>query len=34
MPDLVSIDVEGLDFDILKGFDLKKYRPKCFVLKQ
>lgn len=27
-PDLLSIDVEGLDFDILKSIDYLKYKPK------
>ncbi len=26
-PDLISLDVEGLDLDILKGIDFSKYRP-------
>lgn len=26
-PDFISIDVEGLDFDILKSLDFEKYRP-------
>lgn len=27
-PDLLSIDVEGLDYEILASLDLKKHRPK------
>ena len=27
IPDFVSIDVEGLDFQILQSFDMNKYRP-------
>jgi FkbM family methyltransferase len=26
-PDLVSVDVEGLDFEIIKSLDLARYRP-------
>ncbi|MCX6550206.1 MAG: FkbM family methyltransferase [Acidobacteria bacterium] len=26
-PDLLSIDVEGLDFDVLRSLDFRKYRP-------
>jgi Methyltransferase FkbM domain len=26
-PDLISIDVEGLDFEILSSIDFRKYRP-------
>lgn len=32
-PDLVSLDVEGLDFVILQNFDFDKYRPKVFCLE-
>lgn len=32
-PDLISLDVEGMDFEILKSIDLKKYRPKVFVVE-
>lgn len=28
VPDFLSLDVEGIDFQILKSIDLKKYRPK------
>jgi FkbM family methyltransferase len=27
-PDLISIDIEGLDFAVLRTLDFKKYRPK------
>ena len=27
-PDLISIDIEGMDFDVLNTLDFKKYRPK------
>jgi FkbM family methyltransferase len=27
-PDLISIDVEGMDFEILQSLDFNKYRPK------
>ncbi len=32
-PNLVSLDVEGLDLDILKTFDFKKYRPEVFCVE-
>lgn len=32
-PDLVSIDIEGLDFAIIKCIDLKNYRPKVFCVE-
>jgi hypothetical protein len=32
-PNLVSIDVEGLDLDILKTFDFKSYRPEIFCVE-
>jgi len=32
-PDLISIDIEGLDFDIIKCIDLKSYRPKVFCVE-
>ncbi len=32
-PDLVSIDVEGLDLPILKTFDFKTYRPAVFCIE-
>lgn len=30
---LVSIDVEGLDFEILKSFDFEKYQPEVFCIE-
>lgn len=32
-PNLVSIDIEGLDYPILKQFDFNKYRPKVFCVE-
>lgn len=32
-PDFVSIDVEGLDVSILKGFDFDRFRPKVFCVE-
>ena len=32
-PNLVSLDVEGLDLDILKSFDFTKYRPEVFCVE-
>lgn len=32
-PDLVSIDVEGMDLSILKGFDFERFRPKVFCVE-
>lgn len=32
-PNLVSLDVEGLDYVILQDFDFKKYRPEVFCLE-
>ena len=32
-PNFVSIDVEGLDFDIIKSFDFSKYRPEVFCIE-
>lgn len=32
-PDLISIDVEGLDFEILKSLDFNKYAPKVLVIE-
>ncbi len=29
--ELLSIDVEGVDFEVLKGLDLKIYQPEIFV---
>lgn len=31
--DLLSLDVEGTEIDVLKGFDLLKYRPKLILLE-
>ena len=28
-PDVLSTDIEGLDYDIIKSLDLSKYRPGC-----
>lgn len=32
-PNMVSLDVEGLDYLILQNFDFKKYRPEVFCLE-
>ena len=32
-PDFVSIDVEGLDLQILQGFDFTRWRPKVFCVE-
>lgn len=32
-PNLVSLDVEGLDYLIMQSFDFKKYRPEVFCLE-
>ena len=32
-PNVVSIDVEGLDLEILKSFDFAKYRPEIFCVE-
>jgi len=32
-PNFVSLDVEGLDLEILKNFDFDKYRPEVFCLE-
>jgi FkbM family methyltransferase len=32
-PDLISIDVEGLDFEILQSLDFDKYAPKALVVE-
>lgn len=32
-PDLISIDVEGLDLDIIKSLDFEKYRPAVFCVE-
>ena len=31
--DLLSIDVEGAELQVLKGFDMQKYRPKLVLLE-
>ena len=31
--DFVSIDVEGHELDVIKGFDLKKYKPKVIIIE-
>ena len=31
--DFVSIDVEGYELNVLKGFDLKKYKPKALSIE-
>lgn len=32
-PNLVSLDVEGMDYPILQSFDFRKYRPEVFCLE-
>ncbi len=32
-PDFISLDVEGMDFDILKSFDFSIYRPTVFCIE-
>jgi FkbM family methyltransferase len=32
-PNFISIDVEGLDYEILKDFDFDKYRPEVFCVE-
>jgi FkbM family methyltransferase len=32
-PNFVSIDVEGLDLDVLKSFNFEKYRPEVFCVE-
>lgn len=32
-PDFVSLDVEGLDLEILKSFDFSKFRPPAFCVE-
>lgn len=32
-PNLVSLDIEGMDFQILKSLDLDKWRPKVFCIE-
>lgn len=31
--DLLSVDVEGHDFEVLKGLDFNKYRPKVIIIE-
>jgi len=31
--DFVSIDVEGFELNVLKGFDIKKYKPKILTIE-
>ena len=31
--DFVSIDVEGHELEVIKGFDLKKYKPKVVIIE-
>jgi FkbM family methyltransferase len=33
VPDFLSIDVEGIDFEILKSIDFQKYRPKVVCIE-
>lgn len=33
VPDFVSLDVEGLELDILRGFDLARNRPEVFCVE-
>jgi len=33
VPDFISIDVEGLDFDILKSLDFDRYAPKALIVE-
>ena len=33
VPNFVSIDTEGFDLEILKGFDFSRYRPKVFCVE-
>ena len=33
LPSLISIDVEGLDYEILKTFDFARYRPAVFCVE-
>ena len=32
-PSYISIDTEGSEYEILKGFDFKKYDPGCFTIE-
>jgi FkbM family methyltransferase len=33
VPDLISLDVEGLDLEVLKSFDFNRFRPKMFCVE-
>jgi len=33
LPDFISIDVEGLDFDIIKSLNFEKFKPKVLVVE-
>lgn len=33
VPELISLDIEGDELDVLETLDLKKYRPKIFVVE-
>jgi FkbM family methyltransferase len=32
-PNLVSLDVEGLEYEVLQSFDFRRYRPQVFCLE-
>lgn len=32
-PNFVSLDVEGMDYEIIKSFDFSKYRPEVFCIE-
>ncbi|MEK7669388.1 MAG: FkbM family methyltransferase [Patescibacteria group bacterium] len=32
-PNFISIDIEGLDFEVLNNFDFNKYRPEVFCVE-
>jgi hypothetical protein len=32
-PDLLSLDVEGLDFEVISSIDFKKYQPKVICVE-
>ena len=31
--DVLCIDVEGHEIDVIKGFDIKKYKPKIVIVE-
>ena len=33
MPDYMTIDIEGLEYDVLSSFDMKKYGPKVITVE-